>query len=335
MVHDSDVMDLSLLRRGECLDELRSELFEQEPSSAIAPKWEHWSPMLDAPVEHIHAELAEQEFAGMALNRFAKHLNFGLAALIDAEDVSEERFTGLARIRLTPAKAAKQRRIVRPSIPKEAVPVESNMIPELFIGKAVDVKRQWSKVLKKLFDTRSWDEALAAVPHVEIDELGLYLHTTPPIPFDDDPLPRIQLYAAAERFTELAYDRFKGPGEKRVPIELMLEGMARPWFCLACVATQFAITLRERRDIVIALKRILRCWPHLIRWSERLEDITRGAAWERKRDPWWSIYIHVLRMCADLGHNWEREVEPWRKREPDEVAMQIAKWVSEAEKAVQ
>lgn len=333
LVHDGQTYNLALYRAGRCADELRLPFDADERTFPLDGNPEAWAPLLapGATIEQFREALSGDTLD--PLGDIADLLVLRMPRQVEIDGVDEDDYPELTRLRLISAEErAKQRRRqsrtgTRPAQARRSAPPapepspEAKQIPELLIGKPAEVKRRLKAVIKRAAETMDWSKALAGVEHVAIDDVGSFLSSPPLDPHD--PLRHGLLYLVGEVMVEVVDDR-----DSRT--QLMLDGMSRPWFCMAMLA--WSVKFREDRGTACAvLKKVLRWWPDLFRWDERT-DMSDRPYRDESASPHKRMLIPILRWCEQLGPDWEREIKPLFDREPEDIAFQILEWIHKAER---
>lgn len=318
--HDGDVWHLNLYRGGKAVDRLSVREEGEYVQGPIEADLQQWS--------HVLAPDRVEKFAATAnrmpgqLNAAAEVLGIGPSLYHEIEDVCEDEFPTMQRLRLV--RAGKRKKASQPKETKGMLspepPFSAKMIPELLIGKPAEVKRRWKRIVKKAAQCGDWAEALAGVEHIEIEDVSSML-TSPPNPYESNGIDRALLYLVDGVLVEQFDDREQY-------WNVSLSGMDRPWFCLAMVAgyPHAKVGGAEARFAAQAIRKMVRWWPELIAWDERL-DIEIHSYVSR---PYPRVYFSMVEWVEGLGYDRETEVRRMFDMEPDDAVMQVLRWLKES-----
>jgi hypothetical protein len=239
------------------------------------------------------------------------------------EDVSEEYFSGLIRLRVTSAR--KRSRRAHQAVTTRAAGAEpsfdARMMPALLMGKPAEVKRRLRPVIARAAGSTAWAAALAGVEHVPIEDVPSLLSGPPALTDPAIAGQQAHLYLVEDVLRDAVPDVTRRN-------QLVIAGMDRPWFCLAVVANSALVPQRDRRVAVAGVKKILRWWPDLIRWDDRF-DIAVASQIGR---PYPRAYFFMFEIARALGRDEAAEVKPLALLDPDEVAMRVLGWTAQAER---
>lgn len=335
LVHDGDILQLGLHRAGDCIDQLSWDIFDEArefPVSGDIGQWQRLLPQGSPPSAAADA-LVETPENIMPLNRLAELLELRAQQFHEIEDIDEEDVKSCVRLRLISASERKRHRAfigksknaIRERTPLSPEPPPGDKaIPDLFIGKPAEVKRRLKPIVKKAIETMDWSVALTGIEHVPIDSISVSIMSKPPNAYEsDDPLAnhRVMLYLLADLLSESGLSA----GQQQ---KLVLQGMERPWFCLAVISCGISVPPHGRSTALAALKKVLRWWPDLCRWGPMLNDVLHNVGMRRVYD-WETWQIPVLRWCEELGHG-EHEIKPLGELSGKEAFDQILTWVVES-----
>lgn len=319
--HDGDAWHLNLYRGGKAVDRLSVREEGEYLPGPIEADLPLWSRVLRSD------QLPEFATAlnGMPgqLNAAAEVLGIGASLYHKIEDVSEDEFPTMHRLRLVRAgkrkKPAQQTRATKAALSPEP-PFAAKMIPELLIGKPAEVKRRWTKIVKKVAQTGDWAVALAGVEHIEIEDVSSML-TSPPNPYESNSIDRALLYLIDGVLSEQLKDREQY-------WKISLSGMDRPWFCLAMVARYPHVKVggAEARFAAQAIRKMVRWWPELIAWDERLDIVIH--TYMPLQFP--RVYFPMVEWIEGLGYDRETQARRIFDMEPDDAVMQVLRWLKDS-----
>jgi len=209
---------------------------------------------------------------------------------------------------------------------------EELLIPKALCGTHKNVGRAWRRITRKALKARNWDPALDGQEFVPLKDAPGDLVIAGP--YKELQGEHVLLYEVMNHLTHETYLGHEHIPESNALREiLILDGLSRPWFCLALLGADSMWFIEKvaftdpasRRTAAVALERMLELLPAFVALEPRFLD---GII--RLRTPGWAHRLFGL--CSNMGVP-EDEIKPVRigacHREIDheEVARVIRLWL--------